>query len=184
MIYPIYVYGSSVLREPTVEINSDYPELSKVIKNMFDTMYDAEGVGLAAPQIGKSIKLFLVDLSPLEDEYPELKDFVKVFINPNIYDYSEEVCTRSEGCLSLPGLNEDVSRPNTIKMTYLDENFVEHDEEFSEFTARVIQHEYDHLDGVVFADKVAMLRKALMRNKLSAMSKGKFKAYYRTKQKR
>ena len=184
MIYPIYVYGSAVLRELAVEINNEYPELSKVIKNMFDTMYDAEGIGLAAPQVGLSIKLFVVDLSPLDDEYPELKDFVKVFINPDIYEYSEEVCTRSEGCLSLPGLNEDVSRPTTIKMKYLDENFAEHDEEFTGFTARVIQHEYDHLEGAVFADKVALLRKALMRNKLAAMSKGKFRARYRTKQKK
>ncbi len=184
MIYPIYVYGSTVLREQAVEINSEYPDLAKLIKNMFDTMYDADGVGLAAPQIGKSIKLFTVDLSPLEDDYPELKDFVKVFINPNIYEYSEEVSSREEGCLSLPGLNEDVIRPNSVKITYLDENFVEHDEEYTGFAARAIQHEYDHLDGVVFADKVALLRKTLMRNKLNAMSKGKFKARYRTKQKK
>lgn len=184
MIYPIYVYGSTVLREPAIEITNEYPELSKLIKNMFDTMYDADGVGLAAPQIGKSIRLFTIDLSPLDDEYPELKDFVKVFINPEIYNYSEDTSSRSEGCLSLPGLNEDVVRPNTIKIKYLDENFVEHDDEFSDFTARVIQHEYDHLEGIVFADKVNPLRKTLMRNKLNAMSKGKFKARYRTKQKK
>lgn len=181
MIYPIYIYGSPVLRAETEELTNQYPGLPKLIEDMFETMYYADGVGLAAPQIGKNIRLFVVDASPLEDEEPELKDFRKVFINPEIYEVSEEECVRGEGCLSLPGINEDVVRPVSIRIRYQDENFAEHDEEYGGFAARVIQHEYDHLEQTVFTDKVSPLRKTLIRSKLATMSKGKYKAGYKTK---
>lgn len=181
MIYPIYIYGSLVLRTATLPVTPDYPELSKLIGDMFETMYYSEGVGLAAPQVGKSLRLFVIDASPWGEDEPELANFKKVFINAEIYEVSEQEVLRSEGCLSLPGLSEDVSRPLTIKMRYMDENFVEYDETFTGSAARVIQHEYDHIEGRVYTDHLSPLRKTLLKNKLTAMSKGKYKADYKTK---
>ena len=166
MIYPIVIFGAEVLRKPSVEISEDYPELKKLIEDMFLTMAAAEGVGLAAPQIGKNIRLFVVDCSPWGEE---------------IYEVSEETDLFNEGCLSLPGLHEDVRRPIAVKMRYLDENFEEHDELFDGFRARVIQHEYDHLDGKVFTDRLAPLRRQLLKSKLLGMAKGKYRAAYKTK---
>lgn len=183
MIYPIYVYGSGVLRKECVEIDESYPELPKLIEDMFATMYATEGVGLAAPQIGKDIRLFVVDGTPFADEDPTAVDFKKVFINPEIYEESDEEVLMSEGCLSVPGIHEDVYRPERIKINYLDENFVEHDEELTGWPARIVQHEYDHLDGFVFTDRLSAIRKTMLRNKLNAMAKGKFSCAYRTKQK-
>ena len=183
MIYPIVIYGSQILRNESVDITPDYPELKKLIDDMWITLAEAEGVGLAAPQIGKNIRLFIVDCTPWGEDDPSLADYKRVFINPEIYEESEETSLFEEGCLSLPGLHENVRRPVTIRMRYLDENFVEHDEEFSGYPARVIQHEYDHLDGFVFTDRLSSLRKTLLRNKLTAMAKGKYSAAYRTKQK-
>ena len=181
MIYPIVIFGSETLRKPSVELDADYPELHKLIEDMFLTMQAAEGVGLAAPQIGKNLRLFVVDCSPWGDEDEACKDYRRAFINPEIYEVSEETGLFNEGCLSLPGLHEDVRRPIAIKMRYLDENFEEHDELFEGFRARVIQHEYDHLDGKVFTDRLAPLRRQLLKSKLLAMAKGKYRAAYNTK---
>lgn len=181
MIYPIVIFGSETLRKPSVELDADYPELHKLIEDMFLTMQAAEGVGLAAPQIGKNLRLFVVDCSPWGDEDEACKDYRRAFINPEIYEVSEETGLFNEGCLSLPGLHEDVRRPIAIKMRYLDENFEEHDELFEGFRARVIQHEYDHLDGKVFTDRLAPLRRQLLKSKLLAMAKGKYRAAYKTK---
>lgn len=183
MIYPIYIYGSGVLRKECVEIDESYPELPKLIEDMFATMYATDGVGLAAPQIGKDIRLFVVDGTPFAEDDKTAKDFKKVFINPEIYEVSEEEILLNEGCLSVPGIHEDVYRPETIRINYLDENFEEHDEELTGWPARIVQHEYDHLDGIVFTDRLSNLRKTLLRSKLTGMTKGKFSCAYRTKQK-
>ena len=183
MIYPIYIYGSGVLRKECVEIDESYPELPKLIEDMFATMYATDGVGLAAPQIGKDIRLFVVDGTPFAEDDETAKDFKKVFINPEIYEVSEEEILLNEGCLSVPGIHEDVYRPETIRINYLDENFEEHDEELTGWPARIVQHEYDHLDGIVFTDRLPNLRKTLLRNKLTGMAKGKFSCAYRAKQK-
>ncbi len=180
-ILPIVVYGSPVLRAESVEIDSTYPAVDQLITDMFATMYEAEGVGLAAPQVGKNIRLFVVDLSAWGEDEPELEGYKRVFINPEIYEYSDETGLYSEGCLSLPGLNEDVSRPVTIRMRYLDENFEPRDCEFTGRPARVIQHEYDHLEGIVYTDRLSPLRRSLLKSKLSNLTKGKYKASYRTK---
>lgn len=183
MILPIYIYGSGVLRKECQDIDQSYPELGKLIEDMYTTMYASEGVGLAAPQIGKDIRLFVVDGTPFEDVDPTAKDFKKVFINPEIYEESEEEVLMNEGCLSVPGIHEDVYRPETIRINYLDENFEEHDEELTGWPARIVQHEYDHLDGLVFTDRLSTIRKTMLRNKLNAMAKGKYSCAYRSKQK-
>lgn len=183
MILPIYIYGSGVLRKECQDIDQSYPELSKLIEDMYTTMYASEGVGLAAPQIGKDIRLFVVDGTPFEDIDPTAKDFKKVFINPEIYEESEEEVLMNEGCLSVPGIHEDVYRPESIRINYLDENFEEHDEELTGWPARIVQHEYDHLDGLVFTDRLSTIRKTMLRNKLNAMAKGKYSCAYRSKQK-
>jgi peptide deformylase len=181
MIYPIIVYGSPILRNENKNIDKDYPEIVKLTEDMFETMYAAEGVGLAAPQIGKNIRVFVVDITPWADDEPELKGFRKAFINPEIYWRSDDEELFNEGCLSIPGINEEVSRPSTIRMRYLDENFVAHDEEFTARAARVIQHEYDHLEGILYTDRLSPLRRTLLKSKLTGMSKGKYRADYRTK---
>lgn len=179
MILPIYVYGTDVLREKTKEIGADYPGLEKLIADMFETMYESDGVGLAAPQIGKAIRLFVVDADPLKEDFPDSEGFKKVFINPVITDHSTELCTMQEGCLSIPGLNENVERPERITIKYLDENFQEHEETLSGFNARVVQHEYDHLEQTLFVDRVKPMRKSLIKNKLQKMSRGQVRADYR-----
>lgn len=181
MIYPVVIYGSPVLREETKEISSDYPNLKKLIENMYETMYNADGVGLAAPQIGLSIRLFVVDASPLEEDYPECKGFKKAFINPVIVESSEEEVAFKEGCLSLPGVNESVKRPVSVRMKYLNENFEPCEETFEGFQARVVQHEYDHLEGHVFIDHVSPIRKQMNKGKLSNIVKGKVNCHYRVK---
>ena len=181
MIYPIVIYGSQILRNESVDITPDYPELKKLIDEMWITLAESEGVGLAAPQIGKNIRLFIVDCTPWGEDDPTLADFKRVFINAEIYERSEETSLFEEGCLSLPGLHENVRRPVAIRMRYLDENFVEHDEEFTGKPARVIQHEYDHIEGLVFTDHLAPIRKNLIKNKLQKMARGSYKAFYKTK---
>ena len=181
MIYPIVIYGSQILRNESVDITPDYPELKELIEDMWIALAEAEGVGLAAPQIGKNIRLFIVDCTPWGEEDPALADYKRVFINPEIYEESEETSLFEEGCLSLPGLHENVRRPVSIRMRYLDENFVEHDEEFTGKPARVIQHEYDHIEGLVFTDHLAPIRKNLIKNKLQKMARGSYKAFYKTK---
>ena len=181
MIYPIVIYGSQVLRNVSEDITPEYPELKKLLDDMWITLGEAEGVGLAAPQIGKNIRLFIVDCTPWGDENPELAEFKRVFINAEIYERSEETSLFEEGCLSLPGLHENVRRPVSIRMRYLDENFVEHDEEFTGMPSRVIQHEYDHIEGLVFTDHLAPIRKNLIKNKLQKMARGSYRAAYKTK---
>lgn len=148
---------------------------------MFETLTQAEGCGLAAPQVGKPWRLFVIDADELAEDYPECKGFKKVFINPEMIEESEETCSYSEGCLSLPGISENVVRPTTIKINYQDENFVEHEEEFTGFQARIIQHEYDHLEGHVFTDRISPIRKTFVRNKLTSIAKGKTVAKYKHK---
>lgn len=179
MILPIYVYGTDVLREETKEIGADYPGLQKLIADMFETMYESDGVGLAAPQIGKAIRLFVVDADPLKEDFPDSEGFKKVFINPIITERSEKHCTMMEGCLSLPGLNEKVERPEQITIKYFDEDFQEHEEHYSGFNARVLQHEYDHLEQTLFTDRVQPMRKTMIKNKLQKMSRGQVRAGYR-----
>lgn len=181
MIYPIVIFGAEVLRKPSVELTADYPDLKKLIEDMFLTMAAADGCGLAAPQIGKNIRLFVVDCSAWGEEDEACKDYRKAFINPEIYEVSEETELFNEGCLSLPGLHEDVRRPIAIRMRYLDENLEPHDELFDGFRARVIQHEYDHLEGKVFTDRLSPLRRQLLKSKLVGMSKGKYRCAYKTK---
>lgn len=181
MILPIYLYGQPVLRRETKDIDSSYPELKKLVADMFDTLINADGCGLAAPQVGLSIRLFVVDGTELASDYPECKDFKKVFINPQILEESEEKITYSEGCLSLPGISENVVRPEEIRIRYVDEDFNEHDEVYSGFVARIIQHEYDHLEGHVFTDRVSPIRRQFVKGKLSNIAKGKVGAKYRTK---
>lgn len=185
MILPIRAYGDPVLRQKAVDIDKDYKNLNQLIENMFDTMADAYGVGLAAPQIGLAIRLFVIDLTPFaeDEEYEEvseeLKTFRKVFINAKILEKKGEEWKFNEGCLSIPGVREDVSRPETILIEYFDENFKKHKEEFSDIRARVIQHEYDHIEGVMFTDYLSPFKKKLVQNKLKNISKGKVKADYK-----
>ena len=181
MIYPIVIYGSQTLRNVSQDITPEYPELKKLIDDMFLTLEEASGVGLAAPQIGKNIRLFIVDCTPWADEDESLADFKRVFINAEIYERSEETDLFNEGCLSLPGLHEDVRRPVAIRMRYLDENFVEHDEEFDGYPARVIQHEYDHLEGKGFTDRLPALRRNLLKGKMTKLANGKYRCAYKTK---
>lgn len=179
MIYPIVAYGHPVLKKKAEEIDQDYPDLKQLIEDMFETMYESVGVGLAAPQINKSIRLFIIDAEPYAEEFPEAKGFKKVFINAEIYEESGEEWEFNEACLSLPGIAEYVSRKPKLKIRYLDENFEEHDEEYDGMLARIIQHEYDHLDGVVFVDRVTNLKKMLLKNKLKDISTGKAKVAYK-----
>lgn len=181
MIYPIVIYGSQVLRNRSVDIDSSYPDFKKLVEDMFLTLEEASGVGLAAPQIGKNIRLFVVDCTPWGDENPELSEYRRVFVNPEIYERSEETSLFEEGCLSLPGIHENVRRPVRVKMRYLDENFEPHDEEFDGLPARVIQHEYDHLEGEVFTDHLSPLRRNLLRGKIMNLVKGRFSCGYKVK---
>ncbi len=181
MIYPIVVYGSPILRQVAKEIPADYPNLSNLVSDMFDTMHKSDGMGLAAPQIGKSVRIFVVDATSLADEEPDLKDFKKVFINPKLQILGQETIVMNEGCLSIPKIREDVDRHNKIKITYYDEQWNRYDEEYEGLRARVIQHEYDHLDGILFIDKINPLRKKLLKGKLNDITKCKVDVAYKIK---
>ena len=181
MQLPIYLYGQQALRKATNDITADFPGLSELIANMYETMTKADGVGLAAPQVGLSIRLFVIDLSALGEDDSTYKDYKKTFINPKILEFSEGTCSYEEGCLSLPDIHENVVRSEEIKIKYLDEQFVEHIETFNEFAARVIQHEYDHLEGKVFTDRIAAIRRQLIKSKLTTILKGKSKPSYKVK---
>ena len=179
MKLPIYVYGTEVLRRETQQITVEYPGLEKLLSDMFETMYDSDGVGLAAPQVGKAIRLFVVDADPMKDEYPDSAGFKRIFINPEILASSEEECTMWEGCLSLPGINEKVTRPASVKVRYLDEHFQPHEEELHNFNARVFQHEYDHIEQTLFTDRISGMRKQMVKGKLQKMLRGQVSANYR-----
>jgi len=180
MVYPIVIYGHPVLRKVAEEIDRSYPGLDKLIADLFDTLYRSEGLGLAAPQIGKSIRIFVIDGNPVAEDEPSLAGFKKAFINAHITEKSGDLVLMTEGCLSIPNLREEVNRESRIRITYYDENWEFHDEVYEGFLARIIQHEYDHLDGILFTDKVSPLRRRLIKGKLLAISKGKFEADYRT----
>ncbi|MDD6553610.1 MAG: peptide deformylase [Prevotellaceae bacterium] len=182
MVLPVYIYGQPVLRKVAQDITPDYPDLPQLIQNMFETNTNSNGVGLAAPQIGKSIRIVVIDLDVLKDDFPEYEGFKKAFINGHILEYDDsEMKTMEEGCLSIPGLSENVKRPARVHIKYMDADFQPHDEWVDGYLARVVQHEFDHLEGVMYTDRVSALRKNLIGNKLKAIMKGKFRAAYRTK---
>lgn len=183
MILPIVAYGDAVLRKETEEIDKDYPDLSLLIEDMFETMYSAKGVGLAAPQIGRAIRLFMVDASGFneDDEHPELEGFKRVFINPIIIEESGKEWKFEEGCLSIPGIREDVIRKPNIIVEYYNEKFELIEESFDGIGARIIQHEYDHIEEILFTDKINPLRKRLIKGKLNDIAKGNIKINYRMK---
>lgn len=186
MILPIIAYGDPVLRKVGKDITKEYPNLDSLLENMFETMYGAKGIGLAAPQIGLPIRIFIVDATPFEDDEELLEDersflstFKQVFINAKIIEETGDEWAFNEGCLSIPDIREDVFRNNTVKIEYLDENFEKHTKTFDGIAARIIQHEYDHIEGVLFTDKLSPLKKRLIKGKLSNISKGKIKIDYR-----
>ena len=180
MTYPIVVYGHPVLRKVAEEVVKDSPGLDQFIEDLFETMYHSEGLGLAAPQVGKSVRIFVIDGKPAADDDPSLADFRKTFINAHITEKDGELIPMTEGCLSIPNLREEVNRESHIRITYYDEKWNYRDEVYNGYKARIIQHEYDHLDGIMFIDKINPLRKRLIKSKLTAISKGKFEAEYKT----
>jgi peptide deformylase len=182
MILPIYIYGMPVLRKIARDIPGDYPDLSQLITDMWDTLKQSEGIGLAAPQVGKDIRVVVINLNVLSEDLPEYKDFRRVYINGHIVEYDDkEKDTLEEGCLSLPGLQERVTRPTRIRVEYMDEDFQKHDEWVDGYLARVIQHEFDHLEGTVFADRLSPLRKQLVKAKLKAFLQGNVRCRYKFK---
>lgn len=183
MILPIYIYGQPVLRKVAEDVTPEYPELKTLIANMFETLDASNGVGLAAPQIGLAIRVVVIDLDVLSEEFPEYKGFRKAFINAHILEYDDESekASSEEGCLSIPGISEKVTRPTCIHVKYLDEEMQEHDEWVEGYLARVMQHEFDHLEGTMFIDRLSPLRKNMIAGKLKNILKGKFRCSYRTK---
>ncbi len=188
MILPIIAFGDKVLRKKCIDIDKDYPDLEKLITNMRETMDNASGVGLAAPQINKAIRLFLIDTSPFaededltKEEQTFLKNFNKVFINAKITKETGEEWVFNEGCLSIPNIREDVFRKDTITIEYLDENFKKHKDTLTGLASRVVQHEYDHIEGILFTDLLSSLKKKLLKKKLEKISKGKVSVDYRMK---
>lgn len=188
MILPVVAYGDPVLRKVGKEIDKDYPKLEELIDNMWETMYGASGVGIAAPQIGLPIRLFIIDASPFgededlsEEEQNLLKDFKRIFINPTIVEEKGDEWAFNEGCLSIPDVREDVFRQEEITIEYFDENWKKQTETLTGLAARVVQHEYDHIEGVLFTDKLSALKKRLIKGRLANISKGKVRVDYRMK---
>ncbi len=188
MILPIVAYGDPVLRQKTKEIDADYPKLDELLENMFETMYGARGIGLAAPQVAKRIRLFIIDATPFEEdedlteaEREYVSTFKKVFINPEIIEEEGDEWAFNEGCLSIPDINEDVFRKPQITLEYMDENFKKQKETYDGIVARIIQHEYDHIEGILFTDKLSPLKKRLIKGRLANISKGKIDVSYRMK---
>lgn len=181
MILPIYVYGQPVLRKVADDITKDYPNLKEFISDMYETLEKTGGIGLAAPQVGKAIRVVVIDLHELAEDYPEYADFRKTYINSHIIEYGDEKDSSEEGCLSLPGISEKVVRPKQVHIRYMDEDFLEHDEWVDGYLARVIQHESDHLEGRVFTDIISPLRKQLIKKKLTQLLKGNITCRYKVK---
>ena len=185
MILPIVAIGDPVLKRVADKIDKDHEGLSDLIENMFETMYKANGVGLAAPQVGKSIRLFIVDASPFAEDGEEgtekLKNFKKVFINAKIVDETGEEWGFNEGCLSIPGIREEVFRNEKVRIHYYDEKFKEHTESFDGYAARIIQHEYDHIEGILFTDLISPLRKRMLKRKIEEITKGEVDVAYKMK---
>ena len=178
MILPIYIYGQPVLRKVSQDIPTDYPDLDQLIEDMFQTLTESDGVGLAAPQIGKDIRVVVIDLTVLAEDYPEYTDFKRAYINAHIIETDGENKSMEEGCLSIPGIHENVIRPTRVHVKYLDQQMQEHDEWVDGYLARVMQHEFDHLDAKMFVDKISPLRKQLVNGKLKQLIKGKVRCSY------
>lgn len=182
MILPIYTYGQPVLRKVAQDIDANYPELDKLIENMWDTLASSEGIGLAAPQIGLDIRLVVIDLDVLKEDMPEYEGLRRVYINPHILEMDDsETSSSEEGCLSLPAIHEKVVRPTRIHVQYQDEQFNSHDEWVDGYLARVMQHEFDHLEGKMFIDRLTPLRKQLIKSKLRSLLQGRFRCGYKVK---
>lgn len=182
MKLPIIAYGDPILRKKATAIEpAEYPHIKQLVEDMFETMYGARGVGLAAPQVGLSMRLFVVDATPFDDDEPELKDFKKVFINATMLDETGEDWAFNEGCLSIPDIREDVYRQPEITISYYDEDWKHHEDTFKGMAARIIQHEYDHIEGKLFTDKLSPLRKRLIEKKLNDISKGIVDVDYKMK---
>jgi len=179
MKFPIVAYGHPNLRKISEEIDENYPDLNKLIEDMFETMYDSNGVGLAAPQINLQIRLFIIDASPYAEKIPEEKELKKVFLNPIIEDESGEFWSFEEGCLSIPEIHEEVKRKSKVKISYYDQNWNYFEEEYSGILGRIIQHEYDHLEGKLFVDKISPLKKSILKRKLMNIAKGNINPTYR-----
>ncbi|RLD31026.1 MAG: peptide deformylase [Bacteroidetes bacterium] len=179
MILPITAYGHPTLRKVAEEIDAGHPGLDELIENMFETMYTSSGVGLAAPQVNQSIRLFIVDATPYAEDYPEVTEFKKVFINPYILEESGEEWSFNEGCLSVPGVREDIIRKPKILLEYQDKDFNIIEETYEGVMARIIQHEYDHIEGTIFVEKVSPLRKVLLKRKLNDISTGNIDVDYK-----
>lgn len=178
MKLPIYLMGHPVLRAENSEVPADYPELKKLVADMFETMYFSEGVGLAAPQVGLSLRLVVIDADPVSEAFPECKGRKFTLINPKVTVLDGDSVSRAEGCLSIPGISENVSRVEHIRLDWLDEDFKPHSEELSGFVARIVQHECDHLEGVVFTDHCSAIRKQLIKPKLRNIAQGKVRPEY------
>ena len=178
MLLPVLAYGSPILHKKCLDIQSDYPDIDILIENMWETMYAASGVGLAAPQIGKSIRIFIIDTNPLVEEDNDTHPIKRVFINPTILDESGEKWLFNEGCLSIPDIREDILRYSDIKIKYQDHKFEWHIDKFDGVTARVIQHEYDHIEGIIFTDRISPLRKRMIKRRLHNISKGEIDVSY------
>ena len=181
MKLPVYLYGHPVLRRVSEPVSPDYPDFKQLIDNMFETMYASEGVGLAAPQIGRNDRIVVIDANPVGDSFPECAGRKMVLVNPEIEVLEGESCSRAEGCLSLPGLSENVNRVEHIRLSWLDEEFKPHTEEISGFLARIVQHECDHLEGKVYIDHISLIRKQLIRTKLHNIMLGKIRCDYPVK---
>jgi peptide deformylase len=179
MILPVVAYGHPVLKKVAVDITAGHPGLAQFIADLWETMYVSDGVGLAAPQVNQSIRIFVIDASAFSEKYPETAGFKRTFINAKIYHEEGDEFAFNEGCLSFPGLREDILRKPVIHIRYKDDNFVEHDERFDGVVARIIQHEYDHIEGIVFVDRIPSLRKMLLKRRLSDISKGNVEVAYR-----
>lgn len=179
MILPVVAYGHPVLKKVAEDVSPDYPDFKQFISDLWETMYKSDGVGLAAPQVNRSIRVFVIDASAFGEKYPEVKDFKKTFINARIYKEEGDEFSFNEGCLSFPGLREDIVRKPVIHVRYVDEDFVEHDERYDGVVARVIQHEYDHIEGIVFIDRVSSLKKMLLKGRLNDISKGNVDVDYK-----
>jgi peptide deformylase len=181
MILPIYLYGHPILRKVTKDIPLDYPDLNTLLDNMFETLYESEGIGLAGPQIGLEDRILVIDLSPLAEQDPSFKDFKRVFINAHIIERDGPEESVEEGCLSIPDVHEKVPRQHRIRIQYLDEKLQPHDEVFEGYKARVIQHEYDHLEGIMFVDRITGIRRQMVRSKLNKIMKGYVNCSYKIK---
>lgn len=181
MKLPVYLYGHPVLRKVSEDITSDYPDLKTLLDNMYETMYASEGVGLAAPQIGRNDRIVVIDADPVAENFPECAGRKLTLINPEVEVLDGEYITRGEGCLSLPGLSENVNRVEHIRLRWVDENFEPHEEEMSGFLARIVQHECDHLEGKLYIDHVSLIRKQLIRGKLNNIIEGKIRCDYQVR---